>query len=323
MQTELTPKQQASELIKQAQNIIIVTGREPNNDQLSAAVATQRALNKLQKQASVVITDTLPKSSALYDTQFISKDVQGVRDFIISLDMHSVVVDKLKYNVEGEKLDISITPLNGNFSSEDVSFGQGPYKFDLVIALGVAQITKLDRIIEQNPTIFDGLHLINIDYHRINEQFGSVNYIDENASSTCEMLVSLFESLEQGMIDEPIATALYTGITSATHNFTTPSTTAKSMTVAAQMLAAGAKQQEVVKVMGAKSTKPQTHKDVKVPDQAAPTSMKEAMAQAKKEVSENDEEPKGSKKNTDHGLKANSDRKTSPQDLLEGESAQA
>ena len=99
MQNELTPKQQASELIKQAHNIIIVTGREPSNDQLSAAIAVQRALNKLQKQASVVITDALPKSADLYDTQFISSDVQGVRDFIISLDMHSVVVDKLKYNV--------------------------------------------------------------------------------------------------------------------------------------------------------------------------------------------------------------------------------
>ena len=43
MNQELTPKQQASELIKQAHNIVIVTGREPNNDQLSAAIAKQAA----------------------------------------------------------------------------------------------------------------------------------------------------------------------------------------------------------------------------------------------------------------------------------------
>ena len=322
MQNELTPKQQASELIKQAHNIIIVTGREPSNDQLSAAIAVQRALNKLQKQASVVITDALPKSADLYDTQFISSDVQGVRDFIISLDMHSVVVDKLKYNVEGEKLDITITPLNGNFNAKDVSFEQGPYKFDLVIALGVPHITKLDKIVEQNPTIFDGLHLINIDYHRINEEYGSVNYVDQNASSVCEMLVSLFESLEQGMIDESIATALYTGITSATHNFTTPSTSAKSMTVAAQMLAAGAKQQEVVKVMNAKPVKEKVE-TTKVPDATAPTSMKEAMAQAKKEVVKEESDSEGSKKKTESGLKASSKQKDSSRDLSKGESTKA
>lgn len=322
MQTELTPKQQASELIKQAHNIMIVTGREPNNDQFSAAIAMQRVLNKLQKQASVVITDELPKSSALYDTQFISKDIQGVRDFIISLDMHSVIVDKLKYNVEGEKLDITITPLNGNFNAKDVTFEQGPYKFDLVIALGVPQITKLDKIVEQNPTIFDGLHLINIDYHRINEEYGSVNYIDQNSSSVCEMLVSLFESLEQGIVDESIATALFTGITSATHNFTTPSTSAKSMTVAAQMLAAGAKQQEVVKVMNAKPKHDQAPKEVKVPDATAPTSIKEAMEQAKKEVSETPTE-EGSKKKTESGLKVSSSQKSSSQGHSKGESTQA
>ena len=212
--------------------------------------------------------------------------------------MHDVVVDKLKYNVEGDYLYVTVTPLNGNFSAKDVSFEHGPFKFDLVIALGVPQILKMDKIVEQNPTIFDGLHLINIDYHRINEGFGSVNYIDQNASSVCEMLVSLFESLEQGMVDESIATALYTGITSATHNFTIPDTTAKSMTVAAQMLAAGAKQQEVVRVMNARNnrieTRPTnpTHEVPKAPDSSAPTSIKEALEKAQKEVKEEVQETK-------------------------------
>ena len=332
MNQELTPKQQASELIKQADNIVIVTGREPNNDQLSAAIAMQRVLNKLHKQASVVITDKLPKSAELYDTQFISNDIQGVRDFVIKIDMHDVVVDKLKYNVEGDSLDVTVTPLNGNFSAKDVSFEHGPFKFDLVIALGVPQILKMDKIVEQNPTIFDGLHLINIDYHRINEQFGSVNYIDQNASSVCEMLVSLFESLEQGIIDESIATALYTGITSATHNFTIPDTTAKAMTVAAQMLAAGAKQQQVVKVMNSKNNnhhEPKPKKEeVKVPDATAPTSIKEALEKAKKEATteeteekaETKKESEGSKKNSKSGVRVNSSKKALSQDHSKEES---
>lgn len=331
MNNELTPKQQASELIKQAQNILILTGREPNNDQLSAAIAIQRVLNKLEKQAGIVITDNLPKSAELYDKQFISRDLQGVRDFIISIDMKSVVVDKLKYNIDGDKLDVTITPLNGNFTPKDVSFEQGPYKFDLVIVLGVPQIHKMDKIVEQNPTIFDGIHLINIDYHRINEEFGSVNYIDQNSSSVCEMLVSLFESLEQGIVDETIATALYTGITSATHNFTTPDTTAKSMTVAAQMLAAGAKQQQVVKIMNSKP-KAQNVKsgEIKVPDFGAPTTIKEALEKAKVEAknevtkekveAKKEVETEGSKKKTNSGQKVNSNLKASSQDPSKEES---
>lgn len=334
MQNELTPRQQASELIRQATNILIITGREPNNDQLSAIVALQRVLTRLQKQTNVVVTDRLPKSAELFDTKFVSRDLDGIRDFIIDVSMGNTTVDKLKYNVENDHLRVTVTPLNGNFKASDVSFDQGAYKFDLVIVIGVAQIAKMDRIVAENPTIFDGLHLINIDYHRINENYGSVNVVDTNASSVCEILVSLIESLEQGMIDETVATALMCGIMSATSNFTTPSTTPKAMTIAAQMLSGGAKQQEIVKVLYAKGEKAEPKAAIRPEEK--PVSMKEAMEKAMAESkSEGESEPtdvepkkldaKPSKKKSKSGVKestktAPSNPETSPvesdQDLL-------
>ena len=250
---DLTPKQQTTELIRQAQNVLIVTGREPNNDQLASAVGLQAVLTKLGKIANVVITDRLPKLESVLDTSKVARDMQGVRDFIVSLDMNQVQVDKVKYDVNGNKLDITITPHGGNFAAKDVSFGYGAYQFDLVIALGVPSISKLDRLHEANPTIFDGLHLINIDYHRINESYGSVNLIDTSATCVAEILISTIESLGQGMIDAPIATAFLGSFMSATANFTAPSTTAKALTIAAQMMSAGAKQQEIVKVLAAQA----------------------------------------------------------------------
>lgn len=319
MQNELTPRQQASELIRQATNILIITGREPNNDQLSAIVALQRVLTRLQKQTNVVVTDRLPKSAELFDTKFVSRDLDGIRDFIIDVSMGNTTVDKLKYNVENDHLRVTVTPLNGNFKASDVTFDQGAYKFDLVIVIGVAQINKMDRIVTENPTIFDGLHLINIDYHRINENYGSVNVVDTNASSVCEILVSLIESLEQGMIDETVATALMCGIMSATSNFTTPSTTPKAMTIAAQMLSGGAKQQEIVKVLYAKAEKVE-QKAASQPEEKA-VSMKEAMEKAMAESkSEPESQPsyeepkkldaKPSKKKSKSGVKEST--KTTP-----------
>lgn len=250
---DLTPKQQTTELIRQAQSVLIVTGREPNNDQLASAVGLQAVLTKLGKVANVVITDRLPKLESVLDTSKVARDMQGVRDFIVSLDMNQVQVDKVKYDVNDDKLDITITPHGGNFAAKDVSFGYGAYQFDLVIALGVPSISKLDKLHEANPTIFDGLHLINIDYHRINESYGSVNLIDTSATCVAEILISTIESLGQGMIDAPIATAFLGSFMSATANFTAPATTAKALTIAAQMMSAGAKQQEIVKVLAAQA----------------------------------------------------------------------
>lgn len=262
---DLTPKQQTVELIRQAENILLVTSREPSNDQIAAIVALQSVLTKLGKKANAVVSDALPKVSGIIDTSKIARNLDGVRDFVISLNMSSTLVDKLKYNVEGNKLDITITPSGGNFSAADASYSYGAYQFDLVIALGVFNLTKMDRLHEQNPTIFDGLHLINIDFHRVNDGFGSVNLVDTNATSVSEILVSTIESLAQGMIDVDIATALLAGIMASTNRFTSPSTSPKAMTIAAQLMSSGAKQQEVVRALygGGERDKQQSRHDVK------------------------------------------------------------
>ncbi len=246
---ELTPKQQSVELIRQANKILLVTSREPNNDQLASIVALQLTLAKLGKQVQAIISDNLPKGASLFDVKPIARNLTGVRDFVITLDTRNVEVDQLKWTRENDKLNIIVTPHTGNFEARDAQYSYGAYQFDLVIAVGVPSFTKIDRLIDDNPTIFDGLHVINVDYHRINNSWGSVNLIDQLASSTSEMLVSVLESLEQNIVDADIATALLTGIMAATNRFTAQNTTPKAMTVAAQLLAAGARQQEVVKVL--------------------------------------------------------------------------
>lgn len=247
--TELTPKQQVVELLRQAQSILIVTGREPNVDQVLSVFTLQAALNKMGKKSHAVITDALPDSTKLVDTSKISRNLDGVRDFIVSLDLAHVEVDKLKYDIQDGRLDVTITPAAGNFTPDDARFEYGAYQFDLVVVLGVHRIASIDRLLEENPTLFDGLHLINMDYHRVNESYGSVNYIDTMASSVSEMLIGTLESIAPGQLDADMATALLAGIMSATNRFTIAATTPKAMTVAAQLLSAGARQQEVVKVL--------------------------------------------------------------------------
>jgi len=63
------------------------------------------------------------------------------------------------------------------------------------------------------------------------------------------MMVAMSESLQGGIIDDQIATTLLMGIVASTDRFTAAHTTSKSLTVAAQMMAAGARQQAVVKAL--------------------------------------------------------------------------
>ncbi len=259
MNQELTPKQQAVELIKQASHILLVSGKQLNNDQLSAMVALELILKRAGKNVSAIATGELPKVAKILDTKVISRDLTGIRDFIVRLDTSKVEVDKLRYEVNEDNLEVIVSPFAGNFTADDATFDYGAYKFDLVIVLGVSQISKIDSILEENPTIFDGLHLINIDSHRSNELYGSVNYVESQAGSVCEMLVGVIESVAQGMIDYHVATALLAGIMGATQGFTGPNTTAKSLTIAAQMMSAGAKQQEIVQTLFTHNNNSQNH----------------------------------------------------------------
>jgi nanoRNase/pAp phosphatase (c-di-AMP/oligoRNAs hydrolase) len=262
MQQELTPKQQAVELIKQANHILLVSGREPNNDQLSAMVALDLILQRAGKQVSAIMTGDMPKAAKILDVRGISRDLTGIRDFIIRLDTSSVEVDKLRYETNDNNLEVIISPFSGNFTDQNVSYDYGAYKFDLVIVLGASQISRIDKILQDNPTIFDGIHLINIDCHSSNENYGSVNYVEPYASSVSEMLVGVMESVAQGMIDYHVATAVLTGIMAATKGFTGPNTSAKSLTIAAQMMSAGAKQQDIVNALfsQAREDKPEPKK---------------------------------------------------------------
>ncbi len=246
---DLTPKQQASEAIRQAEAILIVTGQRPNIDQVSSVVALSLILRKVGKKVTTLVSDQVPASASFIAQGHIERQLTGLRDFILKVDLSKAEVDKLKYDIEGGKLNIHIMPFKGGFAPSDVTFAHGNFRYDLIIAMGVPQRAKLDRIFEQNAGLLDSTPLLNIDYHRINENFGAINLVDTNAATLSEMLISLAESLETGLIDEEIATAMLTGIIASTDRFTASHTTAKAMTVAAQLMAAGAKQQNIVKAL--------------------------------------------------------------------------
>jgi hypothetical protein len=248
---DLTPKQQTSEAIRQAETILILTGQHPSVDQVTAVVALAAILRKFGKTATAVISDNPPASVAVLETDSLERNLGGQRDFVLKLDVTKVELDKLRYEVQDGKLNIYLTPFKGNFAPSDVTFAYGDtnINYDLVIALGVPTRARIDRLYEQNAGAFSNIPLVNLDFHRSNENYGAVNLIEPNASSLCEMLVALSESLQSGIIDAEIATALLMGIVASTDRFTAAHTSPKSLTVAAQMMAAGARQQAVVKAL--------------------------------------------------------------------------
>ena len=257
MNPDLTPKQQTSEAIRQAETILIITGQHPSIDQVASTMALAATLRKFGKKVTALISDSLPQQVNFLETGELDRNLSGLRDFILKIDVRKAQVDKLRYEVQDDKLNVFITPYKGSFAPSDVTFDYGSYRYDLVIVLGVPTRARIDRVYADNPSLFANLPIVNVDYHRSNEQYGAINLIEPMASSLAEILVALAESLQNGIVDEQIATALLTGLMASTDRFTASHTTAKSLTVAAQLMAAGAKQPNIVRALFRDNRQPQ------------------------------------------------------------------
>lgn len=249
---ELTPKQQTTQTISAAQKILVLTHVNPDGDALGSLIALFLVLKKLGKDVTAVAPEVIPGAfSFLPNTADLTKSFSGTKDFIITVDTAKIKVDHLGYKhyPEENKLNIVITPLSGTFKNEDISFSYGTFKFDLIIVLDSPDLDRLGPLYDGQTSLFYETPVINLDHHAGNDFFGKINWVDLTATSTAEILVSLMESLarEKPLIDEDIATALLTGIITDTGSFQNANTTPKSLTVAAQLVAAGGRQQEIIR----------------------------------------------------------------------------
>ncbi|MGL4344596.1 MAG: DHH family phosphoesterase [Cellulosilyticaceae bacterium] len=79
---------------------------------------------------------------------------------------------------------------------------------------------------------------INIDHHVTNDKFAMYNYVEAEASSTCEIIYQLVKA-GNIMIHENLAKALYTGLVTDTGGFMHPCTHTSTLLAAAELIGYG------------------------------------------------------------------------------------
>ena len=239
---EANQKTQVVERLRQAQNVLITVSADPSVDQLASAIGLALMMNKLSKHATAVFSGVIPSTlEFLKPEETLEQSTDSLRDFIISLD--KAKADKLRYKVEENVVKIFITPYRTSLSEADLNFEQGDYNVDVVIALGVDQQEHIDQAIMAHGRIFHDATVIGVMAGSGITDVGSINWMEPNASSLCEMLVSISEAFQGNLLDGQMATAFLTGIVANTERFSNEKTTPKVMTMSAQLMAAGANQQ--------------------------------------------------------------------------------
>lgn len=234
-------KQQIVDRLKQANNILITVSNNPSVDQLAACIGFTLLVNKLGKHGTAVYSGKTPSTiEFLKPEETLETNTDSLRDFIIALDKSKA--DKLRYKVEDKVVKIFITPYRTSISDKDLDFSQGDFNVDAVLALGVHERTELDQAIVSHGRILHDATVISVN-NRDQGNLGSINWVDLNSSSLSEMLMELVKGLTADPLDGQMATAFMTGIVAETDRFSNDKTSPRTMTIASELMSAGANQQ--------------------------------------------------------------------------------
>lgn len=234
------------EQIKKSSNILITVSRNPSVDALSAALGLTAIIDKMEKHGTAIFSGKVPPAIKFLNPDKIFEDTaDSLRDFIIALSRDKA--DHLRYKVDGDVVKIYVTPYKTVITEKDLEFSQGDYNVQLVIALGVGNQKDLDAALAAHGRILHDATVTTINVGEAESKLGVINLHAKEASSLSEVVADIGEELSIGekekLIDDQIATALMTGIVATTDRFKSENTSARTMTVAASLMAAGADQQ--------------------------------------------------------------------------------
>ncbi|MDO4967230.1 MAG: hypothetical protein Q4E70_00460 [Candidatus Saccharibacteria bacterium] len=231
----------AAEKIKACENILVALSNDPNVDEISAAIGLTMILNKLGKHVTAIYSGETPNTlEFLKPEETFEKDTNSLQDFIIALNKDKA--DHLRYKIEGDFVKVYITPYKTTITDKDLEFSQGDFNVDLVISIDVESGETLDAALSEYGRIMHDATAINITTNAAGH-FAELEWSDPSMSSCCEMIAKLGEELGLTDFDQPIATALLTGIVSATDRFSNARTTSDTMALSSKLMQAGADQQ--------------------------------------------------------------------------------
>ncbi len=243
----LTAKQQVYDLIKKSNDVLVVIGKNAGGDAIGGALATALILEKMGKKCEIV-SDEAPdaKFSFLPGIEKINPGINIIRDFIISVNIQKNPIDEIRYEAEGEKINIYLSGKTRGLSKENIETKFTGAAYDLIIVLDSPDLASLGSFYTRNSEFFFDTPIINIDHHPSNENFGKINMVDIMSSSTAEIIIRLFYSLDKKLLDEKISTCLLTGIISETNCFQGQNTTPATLICAANLITQGANQPQII-----------------------------------------------------------------------------
>jgi len=155
----------------------------------------------------------------------------------------------LKFSLEkiGKKTDVfcdgemkgSIAELKG---ADTVNAEKDPTKYDLSVAVDCGD---QGRVGAYYSLFIKSAHTACIDHHKQLGHFADVNWVEPASGATAELIYLIACELGENVIDNTIATLLYTALVTDTGNFSFSCTSSRTLKIASELLTFGVKNADI------------------------------------------------------------------------------
>lgn len=207
------------DLFEKSKNILVVLAPEGNEDYGSLVASLVEIFTSYEKKVEILVKDELPLAARpLVKKEQIKSRIEP-KSLIISFDWTKMQLDKVSYNLEGDKFNLIIRSKSGNLDSKDAVFSYKGSSWDLVVTVGISNSADLITNFGFEEDKFDRLASVNFDRSNTNKNFAKLNIVDPNSDSVCSLAVNAFKDSGIKLPTKAAETLLY-GMRTATSNFT-------------------------------------------------------------------------------------------------------
>lgn len=178
------------------------------------------------------IVDAIQKGQSFLITTHMNPEGDALGSSLgLALALRTMNKDALIYNIDSVPRIFHFLPHHQIYQQKKIV----DRHFDAMFVLdcGDAARTGLMSNGSSLPPV-----VINIDHHVTNKNFGSINWIDPDATATAEMIYDLLLKLNISITPE-IALSLYTALFTETGSFRFSNTTPKALRISAELLEKG------------------------------------------------------------------------------------
>ncbi|PCI24011.1 hypothetical protein COB57_06040 [Candidatus Peregrinibacteria bacterium] len=238
-------------LIEVSNNILLVSHKKIDGDGLSSVLIFHEYLKKKGKTSQILSSDPLAEVyNFLPGLDAVKIGGGDSQDVLMTVPFEGEGVPKVETRIANNTLQIMLHAGGVILKKEDIKTEDFLGTYDLIIVFDSGDLEHLGDIYEKNTNIFYDAPVVNIDHHISNVGFGKLNFVDVTAASTTQVLYSLLQDLEgeafKDFLTEDMATLFLTGLIVDTGSFQHTNTSPKALELAADLIEAGARQQEII-----------------------------------------------------------------------------